>query len=350
MAEMQQLWRLEQYPDDVVTKEHLVLQSEAVPELQDGDVKIKVIYASVDPANRLWIRAEGSYLPPFPLGVVMPAACIGVIAESRHPRYSVGQKVQGICGWQEYAVINGGPGDTQLPLGEGGILHLPEPPEGTQLLDFFGLFGVHGMTAYFGLVDIGKAKKGDTVLISAAAGAVGSVTTQIAKNLGCRVIGLAGGSEKCKKVVEEFGADACIDYKNDDIQESLKELAPDGVDVYFDNVGGDILEAAIDNMARYGRIVFCGAISQYNDQQPRGPANYMTLLYKEIELKGFLVFSYMPRMEEAITQLGQWMMEGKLHMNLDVHQGIENSLDVFNSLFDGSNKGKLVVQIGDLDT
>lgn len=349
MTAMQKLWRLEQYPDDIVSRDNLVFQEEAIPEMQDGDVKIKVVYVSIDPANRLWIRPEGSYLPPFPLGVVMPAACIGVVAESRHPRYEVGQKVQGIWGWQEYVVLNGGPEDAQLPMEQGGILHLPEQPAGTQLLDFFGLFGVHGLTAYFGMVDVGKAKAGDTVLISAAAGAIGSLTTQIAKNLGCRVIGLAGGSDKCQKVIDEFGADACIDYKNDDIRERISELAPDGVDVYFDNVGGEILEAAIDSMAHYGRIVFCGAISQYNDQAPSGPSNYMKLLYKEIELKGFLVLTYLPRMEEAIGQLAQWMMEGKLHMNLDVHQGIENSLDVFNSLFDGTNQGKLVMQIADFD-
>ena len=231
MTAMQKLWRLEQYPDDIVSRDHLVFQEEAIPEMQDGDVKIKVVYVSIDPSNRLWIRPEGSYLPPFPLGVVMPAACIGVVAESRHPRYEVGQKVQGIWGWQEYVVLSGGPEDAQLPMEQGGILHLPEQPAGTQLLDFFGLFGVHGLTAYFGMVDVGKAKAGDTVLISAAAGAIGSLTTQIAKNLGCRVIGLAGGSDKCQKVIDEFGADACIDYKNDGIRERISELAPDGVDV-----------------------------------------------------------------------------------------------------------------------
>ncbi|MEM6582615.1 MAG: NADP-dependent oxidoreductase [Pseudomonadota bacterium] len=341
------LWRLAQYPADLPTEQDIVYGEEALQPLRSGEVKIRICYVSIDPANRLWIRPEGSYLPPFPLGSVMPAACIGVVEESRHPRYDSGHMVQGLWGWQRYAILDGGPPDDQLSMQDGGILHLPDPPPGTTYLDFFGLFGVHGLTAYFGMTDVGKVKAGETVLVSAAAGAVGSLATQIAKNLGCRVIGLAGGEAKCQKVVEQYGADACIDYRSDDLRAKLSELAPNGVDVYFDNVGGEILEAAIDRMAHYGRIVFCGAISQYNEASPSGPGNYMQLLYKEIQLKGFLVLTYMERMEEAIAALAKWSLEGKLHMDLDVRDGIEHCLAAFLTLFDGSNRGKLIVRFSD---
>jgi NADPH-dependent curcumin reductase CurA len=345
MTATNQLWRLARYPEGLPTTEDLVFEKEPLALLGEGEVRIRICYISIDPANRLWIRPEGSYIPPFPLGSVMPAACIGVVHDSSHPRYQRGDWVQGIWGWQDFVTLPGGPEDRQLPMEEGGIL--PEPPLGSDYLDFFGLFGVHGLTAFFGMTDVGKVKPGDTVLISAAAGAIGSLATQIARNLGCRVVGLAGGPEKCAKVVEQFGADACIDYKSDDIREKLSVLAPNGVDVYFDNVGGEILEAAIDNMAHHGRIVFCGAISQYNHSDARGPANYMKLLYKQIELKGFLVFTYMDRMEEAVETLAGWKASGELHMELEVRDGIDNCLGAFHSLFDGSNRGKLVMRLNE---
>ena len=342
-----QLWRLLNYPQNLPTEEHLAFMEESVPELGDGDVLIRIVYVSMDPANRLWIRPEGSYLPAFPLGSVMPAASIGIVEASRHPRYSKGQRVQGIWGWQLYTVLNGGPIDRQLPMEEGGILPLPAPPPGTSLLDFFGLFGVHGLTAYFGVTDIGQVKPGDTMLVSAAAGAIGSLVVQMAKISGARVIGIAGGPEKCSLVTDKFGADACIDYKSDNMSERIASLAPGGVDVYFDNVGGDILEAAIDNMAHYGRIVFCGAISQYNQANPGGPSNYMQLLYKEVTLKGFLVLSYIDRMEEAMETIAGWMAEDRISMQIDLQEGLENALAVFNRLFDGTNRGKLVLQVSD---
>ncbi|MGV6807781.1 MAG: zinc-binding dehydrogenase, partial [bacterium] len=250
------VWRLRQYPEGLPTAEHLVYGEEDIPEVKDGEIKLRTRYISMDPANRLWIRKEGSYVPPFPLGCVMPGVALGEVIESRHPRYQIGQIVQGTWGWQQYAVLDGGPLDHQLPVRDGGLLIMPDPPEGAGIIDFFGLYGVHGLTAYAGTVHVARAKEGETVLVSAAAGAIGSLVTQIARNLGCYVIGIAGGEEKCRKVVEEFRADVCIDYKRENVDERLKELAPEGVNVYFENVGGEILEAAINNMARFGRIAF----------------------------------------------------------------------------------------------
>ena len=341
----QSVWRLQKYPTGIPTDKDIVLHQEPIPDLKEHEIKIKTLYISMDPANRLWIRREGSYIPPFPLGSIMPAITIGEVVESRHPRYQVGQKVQGIFGWQEYIIQHAGPLNEQLPLDKGGIVMIPEPEQGCDLIDNFGLFGVHGMTAYFGITDVGKAQAGDTVLVSAAAGAIGSLVVQIAKNMGCRVIGIAGGPKKCSRVVKEFGADACIDYKHEDIHFRLQELAPQGVNVYFDNVGGEILEAAIDNMARYGRIAFCGAISQYNGTTPASPKNYMQILYRELEVNGFLAFRYAEKMPEAVKVMKQWQSEGRLHMNIECHEGIENLLNVFTKLFISENQGKLVVKI-----
>ena len=225
---------------------------------------------------------------------------------------------------------------------------MPSPPPGSDWIDYFGLFGVHGSTAWFGIVDEGLVQAGQTVLISAAAGAIGSLCVQIAKARGARVIGLAGSAEKCRKV-ESLGADVCINYKADDVSERLKAIAPDGIHMYFDNVGGETLEAAIDNMAHYGRIVFCGAISQYNDDQMGGPGNFQQILYKELTLKGYLVATYMGRMEESIGALAQMKASGQIRMDLDVRHGIENALGALNSLFDGSNTGKVVLQVSSFE-
>src|SRR5271163_1140090 len=272
--------------------------SEPVPVPGAGEFVTQISHLSIDPAMRGWMNAGASYLPPVEIGAVMRAGGIGRVTASEHDGFAVGDHVYGTFGVQEYAVSDGR-GVLKLDLS------LAEPTA------YLGVLGVTGLTAYFGLLEVGKAKEGDTVVVSGAAGAVGSVAGQIAKIKGCRTIGIAGGEEKCRWLTDELGFDAAIDYKHGEVPRALREHAPDGIDVYFDNVGGEILDAALTRLARGARIVICGAVSQYNSTEGvRGPANYLSLLVARASMIGMVVFDYAPRFGEAAREIARWMQEG----------------------------------------
>jgi len=306
----------------------------AVPEPDEGEAVVRVEYLSLDPTMRGWARDEPSYLPPVQLGEVMRGGGAGRVVASNNPAYPVGASVMGLLGWQEYAVVGGNTGMLANVL-----------PDGVELLDALSLYGSTGVTAYFGVIDIGQAKEGETLVVSGAAGGVGSIAGQIGKIIGCRVVGIAGGKEKCRWVVDELGFDDCIDYKAGNIGTALAEACPDGIDVYFDNVGGDILDAALEHMKDFGRIVACGMISGYNAaERPPGPRNIFRIVTKRLRMQGFIVIDFLPRFPEAALQLGVWAAEGKIHNRVHVVDGFLSAPAAINMLFTGENTGKLVVK------
>ncbi|AEM84358.1 Alcohol dehydrogenase zinc-binding domain protein [Streptomyces violaceusniger Tu 4113] len=320
-------------PEGDVKDTDFTLTTAEIPEPGEGQVVVKVDLISIDPAMRSWMNPGASYVPPVDLGAVMRAGGIGTVIASRHPGYAVGDELYGAFGVQEYALSDG----TGLHKIDTSIA-----PKTTYL----GALGITGLTAYFGLFDVARIQQGDTVVVSGAGGAVGSMVGQIAKITGCRAIGIAGGPEKCRTLVETIGFDAAIDYKNDDVRKALREYAPGGVDVYFDNVGGPILDAVLTRLARGARVVISGAMSQYNDQRPMGPANYMSLLVNRASMTGMVVFDYEDRYPEATRQLAQWLAEAKL---TSAEHVVEGSLGDFPSLlrgmFTGANTGKLILQL-----
>jgi NADPH-dependent curcumin reductase CurA len=306
---------------------------EPAPEPGDNDVLVRIHYISLDPAMRGWMNEGRSYLPPVDVGAVMRAGTVGQVLASRHPGFEAGDYVAGAQGVQELAVSAG--------------RHLIKvDPRVAPLEVYLSTLGMPGMTAYFGLLEIGQPVPGDTVVVSAAAGAVGQVVGQIAKIKGCRAVGIAGGAEKCRYIVEELGFDAAIDYKKDNVRAALKEHCPDRINVYFDNVGGEILDTVLTRLARGARIVICGSISQYNNDGPmRGPSNYMALLVDRARMQGFVVFDYADRYAEAGLELARWMYEGKLKSREDVVEGIERFPEALLKLFRGENIGKLVIKV-----
>jgi NADPH-dependent curcumin reductase CurA len=303
-----------------------------VREPADGEVVVKVQYISLDPAMRGWMNEGRSYVPPVKLGEVMRALAVGEVIESKHPKVAVGATVSGIFGIQEYAVAPGA-GVTVLD------------PKAAPLPVQLGTLGASGMTAYFGLFDVGKPIAGNTVVVSGAAGSVGSLVGQMAKINGCRVVGIAGGPEKCRYLTE-IGFDAAIDYKAGDLKAALRAHCPRGIDVFFDNVGGDILDTVLTQLAMRARIVICGAISQYNNTAPsKGPSNYMSLLVNRASMTGMVVFDYEARYPEAVRAMSQWMAEGKLRSREDIVRGIEQFPSALLKLFSGENHGKLVLEV-----
>jgi hypothetical protein len=303
-----------------------------LPPIDEGEALAAMRWLSFEPAMRGWMDDRASYLPPVELGAVMRAPGVAEIIESRHPDYAVGDLVQGLFGWQEHVVIRT-TGDQPRTM-----------PPGLEPEMAMSVLGGSALTAYFGLLDIGQPRPGETVVVSGAAGAVGSIAGQIAKLKGCRTIGVAGGPEKCAWVVEACGFDACIDYKNDDVAARLRELCPEGVDVYFENVGGAILEAVLDNLAMHARLVMCGMISGYNDTQP-GPSNLSRLIAFRGRMQGFILFDYASRMHEGTTALAGWLQEGKLRYRTDVQRGFENVPRTFLRLFSGENQGKQLLKL-----
>jgi hypothetical protein len=328
-------WRLASRPTGMVEDKNFTWVEEPVPTLdKDGQILVRNLYLSLDPTQRGWI-ARDSYLPAVPIGAVMRGSAVGRVVASRRPGFAPGDLVQGLFGWQDYVVIDAAAAPTKVPKSV--------PP--TQAL---GVLGATGITAYFGLLDVGRPKAGETVVVSGAAGATGSVVGQIAKIKGCRAIGIAGGADKCAWVKDELGFDACIDYKHEDVGARLTELCPNGVDVYFDNVGGDILDAALARLAMHGRVVVCGAISQYNaGEPPPGPKHYLNLLLKRGRMEGFLVLDYLPRAMEAVMELAGWLAEGKIKDRVDVQEGLENAPATLRRLFRGENTGKQLLKIAD---
>jgi NADPH-dependent curcumin reductase CurA len=309
--------------------------AEPIPDLADGQLVIKILYVSLDPAMRGWMNEGKSYVPPIGIGEVMRAGALGRVVSSKNPAFAVGDHVYGALGVQQFAV-SAGKGLTKVD------------PKLAPLPVYLGTLGMPGMTAYFGLLDIGKPKEGDTVVVSGAAGAVGMVVGQIAKIKGCRVVGIAGGQDKCQYVVRDLGFDSAIDYKTEDVRKSLRTHCPDGINVYFDNVGGDILEAALANLARGARIVICGAISQYCATGPvKGPSNYMSLLVNRASMTGMVVFDYADRYAVAGREMAGWMAAGKLKTREHIVEGLETFPDTLLLLFKGENTGKLILKIAD---
>lgn len=339
MSETNRQWLLKERPVGMVGPEHFEQVSTPMPEpdLAAGQVLLKTLMLGFDPAMRGWVEDTRSYLPPVGIGEPMRASGVGQVVSSQNPELPVGTLVQGLLNWQEYSVA--GPGD-MVP---------PRPlPEGIPPNMALSVFGTTSLTAYFGLLDVGQPKAGETVLVSGAAGATGSAVAQIAKLKGCRVIGIAGGKEKCQWLLDDCKLDAVIDYKNEDIDQRLSELCPDDIDVFFDNVGGSTLEIAISHMADFGRIALCGAISQYNDQEPRpGPNNLMVLVARRIRMQGFIVLDYLDRATEAFTELGGWVMNGELAWREDTQEGFENIPATLQRLFDGRNTGKQLLKLAD---
>jgi NADPH-dependent curcumin reductase CurA len=306
---------------------------EPVREPGEGELLVKVLYISLDPAMRGWMNEGRSYIAPVGIGDVMRAGAVGRVIASKNASFAVGEHVVGSFGVQEYA-ISDGKGLTKVD------------PRLVPLPVYIAALGMAGLTAYFGLLDVGQAKAEETVVVSGAAGAVGMVVGQIAKIKGCRAIGIAGGPQKCQFITKELGFDAAIDYKNEDVREALKKHCPKGVDVYFDNVGGDILDTVLTQIAHHARIVLCGAISQYNSTTGfKGPANYMSLLVNHGRMEGFVVFEYASRYAEAAREMGGWMAAGKLKSREDIVEGIETFPETLLKLFSGENLGKLMIKV-----
>jgi len=326
--------RLAARPAEMLTASNWTIVEEPKPIAAEGQFVVHVDYLSIDPAMRTWLNAGRSYVPPVEIGEVMRALGVGHVVESRHPGFAVGDDVSGIFGVQRFAVSDG----TEVNKIDTALAPAPV---------YLSALGISGLTAYFGLLDVGRPEPGQTVLVSGAAGSVGSIVGQIARIKGCRAVGIAGGEEKRRWLVEEVGFDAAIDYKNADLRKELKTYAPDGVDVYFDNIGGATLEAALNRLAHGARIVLCGAVSQYNDT-PRGPSNYMQLLVARASMTGFVIFDYAKRYPEGIAQLANWLNSGELQSHEQIEHGDVGAFpDTLLKLFRGENTGKLILALGE---
>ena len=338
MADTNRRWLLTERPSGVVERGHFEWVEEPVPEIGEGQFLVRNRWLSCDPAQRAWMEID-TYIPRLPLGEVMAGGAAGEVVESNNPDFAPGDVVSGVFGWQDYAAVG--------PEGFGGGLFPPvKLPPGVDVPLALSLFGITGLTAYFGLLDVGEAKEGETVLVSGAAGAVGSVVCQIAKIKGCRVVAIAGGERKCAWLRDELGVDATIDYKNEDVGRCLRERCEEGIDVFFDNVGGEILDAALTRLARGARVAICGAVSGYSSYEDRyGIRNYHMLIMQRASMRGFLVFDFRDRTMEGLTDIGTWVAEGKLKNQLDIVEDLENAPDALRRLFTGENFGKQLVKI-----
>ena len=328
------LFRLAKRPVGEAKRDDFAFAVEPVSALTGGQLLVKTLYLSLDPAMRGWMNDARSYIAPVGLGDVMRAGGVGSVIESKHPKFQVGDTVSGMLNVQEYAVSDGK-----------GMVKID--PTRAPLTSYLNVLGMPGMTAYFGLLESGLPKAGETLVVSGATGAVGATVGQVAKILGLRAVGIAGGQEKCDYAINELGFDACIDYKNQDVRKGLKEACPGGIDIYFDNVGGEILDIVLARINLKARIIICGAISQYNNTEPvKGPSNYLSLLANRARMEGIVVFDYAPRFKEGAMQLGKWMAEGKLKSREHVVEGLETFPEALMKLFRGENFGKLVLKVG----
>lgn len=309
------------------------LVSEPLPQLADGQFLVKVLYISLDPAMRGWMNEGKSYIRPVAIGEVMRAGAVGQVVESRHPQFKAGDHVSGSFGVQAYA-LSDGQGVSKVD------------PKAAPLRKYLSVLGMPGLTAYFGLLEVGRPKSGETVLVSAATGAVGSVVGQIAKLKGCKAVGIAGGPEKCAYAIKELHYDACIDHRQGPVDPGLAQHCAEGIDVYFDNVGGEILDAALARLRLRARIVICGAISQYNATgEIKGPKNYLSLLVNRARMEGMIVFDWADRYGEAIREMAGWLATGKLTSREDIVDGLETFPDTLLKLFTGENFGKLMIRV-----
>ncbi|KRO90318.1 MAG: NADP-dependent oxidoreductase [Cryomorphaceae bacterium BACL29 MAG-121220-bin8] len=324
--------KLMKRPSGFPSKDTWSHEKEQVKAIKDGEILIKNLYVSLDPAMRGWLNEARSYIPPVKIGEVMRAGTIGEVIESKNSKFKKGDILSGWGGVQQYSISDG----------KG---YFKINPSQIPLQTYIGTLGMPGMTAYFGILEVGKIKEGDAVLVSAAAGAVGGIVGQIAKIKGCKVIGIAGGKEKCDYVINELGFDGCIDYKNESVKRGIKRECPNGIDVYFDNVGGEILDSALVFLRMGARIVICGAISQYNEMSAKGPDNYLSLLVNRATMKGMVVFDYVNKYPLATKEMTQWIIDGSLKSKEDVYDGIENFYEIFKKLFNGEKKGKLILKL-----
>lgn len=327
-------WKLIARPEGAFKPSDFEWVEEPVPPLADGQALVRQIYLSLDPASRGWANSSPTYLPPVPLGSVMRGFGLGVVEDSRHPELKPGDFVQGLLGWQALAVVNGSE------------LSRFERDPALPLEAYLAVLGHIGATAYFGLLDVGKPRSGETLTVSAAAGAVGSLVGQIGKIVGCRVIGIAGSDEKCRWLTEELGFDATINYKREPVLSRLRRLCPTGIDVHFENVGGQVLDAALACINTRARIVLCGMIAQYNEfVPPPGPRFLGNVLIRRARIEGFLVLDYQHHYHAAMESLGQWLREGRLKYRTDIVEGLEQAPAAVNRLFEGSNIGKLLIRV-----
>jgi NADPH-dependent curcumin reductase CurA len=334
--------RLAQRPEGAATRDDWQFSDEPVGEPGEGGVLVQTLSLSLDPAMRGWMNEGKSYIAPVEIGAVMRAGGVGRVLASRNPAFAVGDTVYGTLGVQQYALV------PQEEIKRNGLTKI-DLRAGT-IGQWLNVLGMPGMTGYFGLMDVGQPKPGETVVVSGAAGAVGQTVGQLAKIKGCRVVGIAGGAAKCDWVVKELGFDACIDYKAGPsaVREGLKAHCPKGVDIYFDNVGGDILDTVLAKLARGARIIICGAISQYNNTTPvQGPKNYLSLLVNRARMQGIVVFDYAERYGEAVAELSGYLKDGRMKSREDVVEGIDTFPEALSRLFTGENFGKLVLKVAD---
>lgn len=331
MSEKNRQWLLARRPVGMVREDDFALHEAAVPEPGDGQVLVRTRWLAFEPAMRGWIEDRRSYIPPVEIGAVMRGMAVGEVVASRLAGYAPGDLVSGTLGWQEWAV------------GDAGLRKLPA---GTDPRLALSVLGITGITAYFGLLEIGALRDGEVVVVSGAAGATGSVAGQIAKRKGCRVVGIAGGPEKCAWLEDKAHFDAAIDYKSQDIGARLSELCPDGIDVFFDNVGGEALDAVLARIARGGRIVVCGSISRYNlEEPPPGPRNYFYLTQQRARMEGFVVLDFLARAPQAVADLAAWVADGSIAWEADVQHGFENAPATLRRLFTGQNFGKQLLEL-----
>lgn len=328
---------LRRRPQGEPVPEDFELVTEPLPELAEGQFLIRNHYASLDPAMRGWMDDADSYMPPIPLGAPVRASTIGVVEASKAEGFAPGQWVMGLNGIEDYSIGTVG-GFTQ-PIDPGLV---------PSVTNYLSLFGAVGMTAYFGLFEVCEPKPGDTVLVSGAAGAVGSIVGQLAKIHGCKTIGIAGGAEKCRRLTERYGFDVAIDYRGKDeaaLTAEIAAAAPNGVDVIFENVGGIILDAGLANLAMNARVGLCGLISEYNSEEPVGARNLWRLIVKRASIRGLLVADYVARFGEGAAKMGEWAAQGRINIDEHVDEGIENAYSAFMRLFSGSNQGKMILKI-----
>ncbi|MEO7390630.1 MAG: NADP-dependent oxidoreductase [Ramlibacter sp.] len=332
--------RLAQRPVGTPTRDNWTFTTEPVPEPTAGGVLVKTLALSLDPAMRGWMNDGKSYIPPVGIGEVMRAGGIGRVIASQNAKFAVGDLVSAGLGVQEYMLV------AEDQIKRNGMFRID--PRLASPNQWLNVLGMPGMTGYFGLLDIGQPKPGETVVVSGAAGAVGQTVGQLARIKGCRVVGIAGGRAKCDWVVNELGFDACVDYKAGNVKAGLKEHCPKGVDIYFDNVGGDILDDVLSRLAQGARIIICGAISQYNNTTPvQGPKNYLSLLVNRARMEGMVVFDYADRFPVAVAEMAGYLKEGRMKSKEDVVRGIETFPEALIKLFTGENFGKLVLQVAD---
>jgi NADPH-dependent curcumin reductase len=326
-------WLLARRPHGAIQDSDFTFVETDVPTPGEGEVLVRTLMLSCDPAQRMWLATD-TYVPAVKIGEVVRSGGAGRIEASNAPGFAVGDIVFGTTGWQDYVAMN--------------LKSLNKLSRETALELAMSALGMNGITAYFGLLDVGRPVAGETVVVSGAAGATGSVVGQIAKIKGCRAIGIAGGAEKCRRLTDELGFGAAIDYKSENVRARLKELCPNGIDIYFDNVGGDILDAVLARLAMRGRVVLCGAIATYNaTEPPPGPKNYINLISRRGRMEGFIVFDYMKRAPEAVGALAGWVQAGRIKNQVDVQHGLENAPATLRRLFEGRNEGKQLLRVAE---